>query len=390
MFADTKDDMYTKDVLLVLGLGIMLLTMAGCAHQSLEGSLPDADGPFLFASNAMPVSGVALAARMEHAAYILVGEGHTNACDHRAEARILSALAGSGSKPVIGLEMVSSDMQPILDAWNAGEIAPDQIADALHWKDRWGYPFTQYAPLFDLSRKYGLAMAALNVPRRVVDKVRTTGLKSVPPQDRQYIPDPIIPASDAQTRALEKTFAMHAQMTGAPGHMMESFFLIQSLWDTGMAVQAEKWRQKTGQPVFIVAGAGHVENRWGIAYRLAVLDPQATTISILPARDKADITPEGAEYYFVCPSRHRQRIGLVLEKGARGLKIKAVEPDSRASRAGLRAGDVLLQGNGTLLKTPMDIHSAAAPAARQGKDLVLKVLRDGREMKVVIKLTRVQ
>ena len=369
---------------LIGGIGIMLLTMVGCAHRGMEASMPDADEYFLLASDATPITDSVFAARMDQTAYILVGEGHTNACDHRAQARIVTHLAQAGLKPVIGLEMVSRDMQPVLDAWNAGDITFDQIENALEWKDRWGYPFALYAPLFECSREYGLCVAALNVPRRVVDTVRKTGLQSVPSRDQQYIPDPIIPASDAQTRALEKTFAMHAQMTGGAGPMMDSFFLVQSLWDTGMAMEAKKWNQKTGQPVVIIAGAGHVENRWGIGYRLKVLDPQAAVISILPAREKADITPEGADYYFVCPATHRKRIGLVLEPDEQGLVIKAIEPDSRAAKAGLRAGDVLLQGNGQSLKTPMDLHRAAAPAARRGKDVVLKVLRDGREMEVVI------
>lgn len=378
--------MNTRYFYLIWGLGIMLLTMVGCAHRGMDAPLPDADEPFLFASDTAPVTDRGFAGRMDQAAYILVGEGHTNACDHRAQARIVSVLAQAGLKPVIGLEMVSRDMQPVLDAWNAGDITLDQIEKALDWKNRWGYPFALYAPLFELSREYGLFVAALNVPRRVVDTVRTTGLQSVASRDLQYIPDPIIPASDAQTKSLEKTFAMHAQMTGGgAGHMMDSFFLVQSLWDTGMAMEARKWNRKTGQPVLVIAGAGHVENRWGIGYRLKVLDPQAEVVSILPARDKVDITPEGADYYYVCPVTHRKRMGLVLGSDEHGLVIKAVEPDSRAARAGLRAGDVLLQGNGQPLKTPMDLHRAAAPAARQGRDVVLKVVREGREMEVVIR-----
>ena len=378
------EDMDVKGYCRGVVVGMLVVLLTGCGHPGTGGVRRDDGGSFLLSWEGELVPRDDFVGSLPGASYVLVGEGHTNPCDHRAEARILSAMAAAGLRPVVGLEMISMDMQPVLDRWNDGRISLNGIEEALHWKDRWGYPFALYAPVFELSRKYGLPLAALNVPRRVVDVVRAEGLEGVALHDRSFIPDPLIPASEEQKKALEETVAMHARMMPSSPGKMDRFFLLQSLWDTAMAREAAAWRHATGRPVLVLTGAGHVENRWGIASRLAVLDPLARVVSILPAREKEEITPEGADYYFLCPAHHRKRLGLILSTEEEGLRVRAVEPASRAARAGLLPGDILLEANGEKLASPMDLHRAAVPAVREGKPLGMLILRNGEKREIVI------
>src|SRR5512135_384687 len=53
---------------------------------------------------------------------VVVGEEHTHAGHHRAQLRVIQALAESGAQVAIGLEMFRRDSQADLDRWVAGEM----------------------------------------------------------------------------------------------------------------------------------------------------------------------------------------------------------------------------------------------------------------------------
>ena len=60
-----------------------------------------------------------------------------------------------------------------------------------------------------------------------------------------------------------------------------------------------------------------------------------------------------------------------------GMRVESVEPGSRADKAGLMPGDVLLSAGGRELKEATDLHFAAMAASRDRKPLELTVLRQG-------------
>ncbi len=366
----------------------MVLTGAGCARHTvrLEGHIPGT-GPTLYTARAEPLSPESLACFLESADYLLLGEGHTNACDHLAQALVLLALAERGHKPVVGLEMVAQDMQPVLDRWHAERLPVDSLPTSLDWESRWGHDFELYRPIFEVCREYDLPLTALNIPGPVVTTIRKHGLQGVCGKDRTFLPDPVIPMGAKQRQALEPVLAMHDQMSRAHHPGRETFFLIQALWDTVMAKAAVGLREKSGAAIVILAGAGHVEYGWGIAARLRVFDPQARVISIMPARDKGEMTSDKADYYYLCPSvRQGRKLGLVLERRDAQLVIKAVLPDSRAAKAGLQPGDVLITAGDRDVTSGLDLHKAALTAVRNNRPCVLGVIRKGEEKQVVISL----
>jgi serine protease Do len=62
-----------------------------------------------------------------------------------------------------------------------------------------------------------------------------------------------------------------------------------------------------------------------------------------------------------------------------GVLVSSVVPDSAAAKAGLRAGDVITEVNGTAVATPRELV-AALPAADAPRDVTLTVFRDRKEM----------
>ncbi len=244
------------------------------------------------------------------ARYVLIGEGHDQACDHRTQAQLVAALASSG--PVVGLEMVSTERQPVLDRFASGEVTVAELGDALAWQEKWGVPFDMYRPIFEAAQVSGLPVAALNLPADQVRKVSREGVEALPPEIPALIPPP-----PGQEAFLRETFEAHTH--GEPTeYAFERFVRVQSLWDTAMARAAQTWNERTGKPVVVLAGAGHVMHGWGIAHRLRQLDPGAAITLVVPWRGTADIDPAEADFFFYCPAEERVTPQPAPRPAARG------------------------------------------------------------------------
>ncbi len=86
--------------------------------------------------------------------------------------------------------------------------------------------------------------------------------------------------------------------------MFERFLIVQSLWDTVMAENAVRVRSREGSPVVVLAGSGHVDYGWGIALRLASLDPGSEVLLVSPWRKHPAEDPPSedvGDVYFYCP-----------------------------------------------------------------------------------------
>lgn len=326
----------------------------GDAHMGMTTPrLPD--GTLVTVSPAGEIRTVApadAARQALHHDYILLGESHTSACDHRAQTAFITALLAEGARPAIGLEMVPRDGQPALDEFSRGGTLLDKLSAALDWPKTWGYDFGLYRPVFAVADWAHLPMHGLNVPQRVVRQVSRGGLESVAEADRIWLPPSIIGPAPEQRATLAAIFREHATMRaghagraeGAKGMpqsaapeggtpaapqgtpsaspaqaapaappaapfapavagpaitppvpaadndaaALERFLLVQSLWDSAMAHQAVRVRVAHGGPVVILAGGGHVEFGWGIARRIRLLDPDARVLLVMPWRIAPD------------------------------------------------------------------------------------------------------
>ncbi len=403
-----------------------------------EGSLLLPDGA--------PLPDGQFAARARAADYILLGEGHTSPCDHAVQARSIRQLAESGMRFVVGMEMFSTDMQPLLDRVNRGEVPLEDFEQAVDWKRAWGYDYALYRPVIEAIYAHRLPMVALNVPRALVRTVSREGLEALSPEERAQLPETIIPPVDAQRAALSemvrahsgmirraqnstvesaplsampastptnrsvpmpepaassisgdhKTSAQPASGTPSPAQPatvakptgMDSFFLVQSLWDTAMARESIRARQTSGLPVVALLGSGHVEFGWGIPHRIRALDPGSAILAITPWRGPSNplrpIDPMEADLRFYCPATHQSRMGFTLTEKENGAYITAISPGSPADKAGFRAGDLLVSVNEKPVNSLWVLHTAAREAAVTNRPLVFIVLREGVQREIFL------
>lgn len=437
---------------------VLLSFLGGCAHdarppfswQTQGGSIPQQllQGTLLQPQNGtssgVPVSmdTAAFLERAKTADYILIGEGHTVACDHQVQARLLSVLASAGMPVTVGLEMFPVDHQDRLDAVNAGQVPLARFADTTGWKHAWGYDVDLYRPVLETVYRYHLPLRALNVPQALVKKVSRGGVESLTEAERVTLPHTIIPAPDDQRDALQEMVQAHRAMAngtmpgmrsakkgdasraeqsmpernaegthdasmkkpaGPDGAMgregqqgdhpaspmamtgrMDRFFLIQSLWDTAMAERAIAAREEGGRPVVVLIGAGHVEFGWGIAHRIRTLRPQASVLLLTPWRGTEPVDPSEADIRYFCRLTHQSRLGFTLMPEAEGVRIVGVAAASRAQQAGFAPGDLITMADGKTVDSLWVLHMAGIAAAKEGRPVMFTIRRANRVLELAI------
>lgn len=274
----------------------LLLTLfaTGCAHGGQAIGTPEPGGLF---TTGGPLGSRAFARLAKDARFVLVGESHGSACDHRVQAELIRAL--SPRKPAIGLEMVEEARQPILDRFASGAMEEDDLAEALGWSESWGVDFDLYRPIFEVAAAEGLPLVALNLPREWVRTVGRQGLEGLSSDQRRQLP-PVLPPPPAQQAMLRQAFEAHMGREH-DGEAFQRFMEAQSLWDSQMAARALEASETLDRPVVIVAGAGHVTYGWGIASRLEALAPSSRILLVMPWRGGEPPDPAEADVWYHCP-----------------------------------------------------------------------------------------
>lgn len=108
---------------------------------------------------------------------VFIGEVHNCAIAHWLEYEIVKDLyAVYKDKLVIGLEMLESDNQLIVDEYISGLISSDRFEEETRL---WPNYLTDYAAVVGLGREHGLQVVATNVPRRYANMVKNGGFEAL-------------------------------------------------------------------------------------------------------------------------------------------------------------------------------------------------------------------
>lgn len=307
--------------------------------------------------------------------YVLIGEGHLNPTDHKVQQMLLAGMSDNGEDLSVGLEMVAVDMQPVLDDFAKGQVKVDDLAEELEWAEKWGYTFELFRGHFEIAGKNSVPVAGLNVPTAVTRKISKEGLESLTDEEREFLPSEIVPPSTAQRTFLDAIFAQHESKDPDDEVQRERFHLVQSIWDTKMAEEAVKLHEKYNWRVLVIAGSGHVENGWGIAKRIRWFDPGARVLSIMPWRG-GEFNSDAGDVFFYSPDSYQSKMGALLTgQPGGGLLVESVQRDSRAAKAGLRPGDVLLEASGVQLDHLFSLHIAGKKVHDADEPLIFVVRR---------------
>ncbi|HBA86696.1 MAG TPA: hypothetical protein DCZ75_01550 [Geobacter sp.] len=325
---------------------------------------------------------------------VYVGETHDNPASHRLELDTLKALAERyPGKVTLGMEMFTRSQQPVLDRWVAGELDEKAFLKASRWFDNWKMDFAYYRDLLIFARDRHIPLLALNAEKSLVQAVRSKPIEELSAEEKAQLPQ--MDLSDPYQRAMtEGIFGGHSH-----GKMhVEGFLRAQTLWDETMAESIARYLATTegkDRRLVVVAGGNHVNYGFGIPRRVFRRLPTSYVLigghEVQIAKEKhpemmeveiPDFPTVPYDFMAYFAYEELQKSGVLLgvmfepDPKGRGLVVNGVVPDSNASRAGVKVGDLLLSLDGDPLNESLDLIYAVKQkhAGDKGK---LKLEREG-------------
>ena len=350
-------------------------------------------GAWVDTAGQTPVASRDVLARAARGSIVLLGESHDNADHHRWQLQTITALHALGGAVTLGFEMFPRRVQPVLDAWVAGDYDEHGFLDAVEWDRVWGFDPALYMPLFHFARINRLPMIALNVERGLIASVRERGWDAVPEAMREGVTDPATP-DPAYRASLEEVYEEHLERAEKePDPIgLERFIAAKLTWDRAMAQALAD--ANADSLVIGVIGDGHLENRWGVPHQLAALGRDGVSV-LLPwdrGRDCADLTNRLADAVFgldppmVVESEApwRPRLGVMIKTVEGALRVLDVVEGSVAETAGIQTDDVIASAAGVAL---VEADELVAVIGRQapGTWLPLVLDRNGESLDIIAK-----
>jgi uncharacterized iron-regulated protein len=323
---------------------------------------------------------------------VLLGEAHESAEHHRWQLHTLAALHAQRPALAVAFEMFPRSVQPVLDAWVAGELSESEFLERSRWSEVWGYEASHYLPLLHFARMHRIPMVALNVERELVRRVGREGFDAVPEAMREGVGRPE-PATPDYLQELHAVYLRHgAKVAGLDDAAFARFVAGQQTWDRAMAEAIRTGLERyPGRQVVAIMGRGHT-GPGAVPHQLRALGV-ADSVVFLPWDRTADCAPPRsgvahAVFGVAAPedsATQRPRLGVALSPLPQaGARIDHVAEGSVAAEAGLRTGDVLIAIAGRDIRRTQDVLRALARQA-PGTWLPLKVRRDGAELDLIAK-----
>ena len=210
-----------------------------------------------------------IAARAQHAQVIYLGESHDNPHHHRNQARVLEAMLAGGARPALAFEMLTQAQQGVVDEVMRGSAGPVTLGTLLKWEER-GWPaFDMYRPLFDLARRDGLQVVALDLDQPAVRRVATAGLGALPNQERSALASRLAPSARREDGIAHEIEAAHCGLLPAgavPGMV--------AAWHARNVTMARRILQvlERASQVVVIVGRGH-QAPGGLADQVEALRP---------------------------------------------------------------------------------------------------------------------
>lgn len=364
---------------------------------------------------------------------VMLGESHTSEPHHKMQLEIIKGLTESGSSVCLALEMFHPSQNQVLEKYISGELTGEEFLDQSDYFNTWGHNYRYYQPIFDYAREKKIKMFGVNTERDYASKIGRGGMESLSSEEKENIPE--IDTTDVEHRFYFKV-AMQGMDAISPAQFPR-LYAAQCLWDAAMGDGAIKVAQENPESIVaILVGSGHVAYNLGIgkiinkrsdfpfASVIAIDVPDTLKESVMmkvkkslkkeKKEDKSDSTRvkkmppmsmmhggamEASPYKIVIrsladflwgvPQEKQEKypsFGFSTEeKDGNGFKVKMVIPETLAAKKGIQKGDILLTIDGKTFSDMAHLKKYLS-FKNWGDDVAFKILRDGKEKKIKLKL----
>lgn len=294
---------------------------------------------------------------------IFLGEQHVSPSAHAFQARAIAALVAQGKKPLIALEMFPPSANGTLDAWRKGKLTEAAFLEKTGWYKSWVFPWVLYRDIFLLIKKNNLPLVGINAEkntRTLVSQGKMADLSSDLEKELKGLEAPLEPHANY----LGDMLGAGAHKVDPKSPMFNRFRRVQRMWDRLMGKRAVDWAEKTGGPVVVLIGSGHLAYGLGAnleARRHGAFPVLAVASWELEKGKKSEYLPLGfADWVWVHPEEKGGGPSLAghrFKAHPKGLEVMKI-PFGKTNQVGLKKGDVITAMDGRFLKKPVPLFMA--------------------------------
>lgn len=216
--------------------------------------------------------------------YVFFGEYHNNPIIHWLQFELMRELHANHSKHfMIGAEMFEADNQFIIEEYLSDLISDKNFQDEVRL---WPNYNTDYKPILEYAKKYGIDFIATNIPRRYANMVYKKGLNSLTSLTdlaKSYI-------APLDKFEFDSTITCYKALIGSMGEHSggDRLAKAQAIKDATMAHFILKATKDDPKAVFMhLNGAYHSDNYQGIVHYLKkeIESDKILTISCVEQKD---------------------------------------------------------------------------------------------------------
>ena len=318
---------------------------------------------------------------------IYLGEYHDRFSHHAVQLQIIKELHRRNGKLAIGMEMFQRPFQATLDEYIKGGIDEREFLKRAEYFKRWGFDYNLYKPILDFARREKVPVVALNLRKEITEKVSKDGMDALTDDERKELPAETDFSDEDYRYRIRQAFDQHK---GKGDRNFDFFLQAQVLWDETMAESIDQYlRKNPDRQMAVVVGGGHVAFGNGIPKRVF----RRNGLSYTTILNDGDVEQDVADF-IVFPQPLDGMVAPKLmatfreEKGV--LLFKDFTEDSPAKAAGIKADDVLISLDETVVETVNDVRLSLF-YRNKGDIMKVKVVRKRfllgeREMEFEVKL----
>lgn len=221
--------------------------------------------------------------KVPYGSIVLLGEQHGNIHHQQWQLKVLQGLRAGGKKVSLGMEFFYYPDQIQVDMYREGGLKEVDFLTLIGWGS---IPFEFYKPQVLFPRvSLGEQTRALNAPSFITRKVGQSGLSSLLPEERNFLP----PNFNLGRNSYKKRFGEQIPHQIDP-EKLDRYFAAQSIWDDTMAWKALEFLQsRPDQILVVIVGEFHVQYGGGLPDRLHQRAPQVPVLTFsLLNRDDYD------------------------------------------------------------------------------------------------------
>ena len=197
---------------------------------------------------------------------VYVGEFHTIMRHHELEVDIIRGLAQRHPNISLGMEMFTSEQQPIIDSWLSSQESVSVLIDNLG-EDRWTN-LMDYASVLLAVRDLKIPVVGLNISNGIVRKVSRGGLASLSEAEKTLVPPDVEPINPQYAKLLSLKLKVHRAFQEKS---LERIIFAQALRDTVMAANITRYLEDVNTKerlLVVIAGSGHLNYGFGVPERV--------------------------------------------------------------------------------------------------------------------------